>query len=169
MSGSQRNVRHLIVGMAYVARTYKNLLWKVVVCFASYGENSKRVATMPFSQERKKVIPTQNRGPESYHFRDQPRQGVPANMALTLKQTLTLSGPAAGPRFSRHLRRSSLSLATFRAPPFANVPAHLAPTVDFGRRDRQKVTTCACCEPHALGTLPGMRSSGWNHFRDDAG
>ena len=52
------------------------------------------------------------------HFRDQPRQEVSANMALTLKPTLTLIGPAAGPRFSRHLRRSSLSLATFRAPPF---------------------------------------------------
>ena len=103
-------------------------------------------------------------------FRDQPRQGVPANMALTLKPTLTLIGPAAGPRFSRHLRRSSLFHSRLSAlPPFANVPAYLAPTVDFGRRDRQKVTTCACCEPHALGTLPGMRSSGWNHFRDDAG
>ena len=85
------------------------------------------MATMPFSKERKKGIPTQNWGQRAMqnHFRDQPRQGVPANMALTLKPTLTLIGPAAGPRFSRHLRRSSLSLATFRAPPFrqcARVP-----------------------------------------------
>ena len=83
--------------------------------------------TMPFLQERKKGIPTQNWDQRTMqnHFRDQPRQGVPANMALTLKPTLTLIGPAAGPRFSRHLRRSSLSLATFRAPPFrqcARVP-----------------------------------------------
>ena len=153
-------------------RTYKRYIWQVRACFASYGENSKRVATMSFSHERKKGIPTQNWGQRAMqnHFRDQPRQGVPANMALTLKPTLTLIGPAAGPRFSRHLRRSSLFHSRLSAlPPFANVPAYLAPTVDFGRRDRQKVTTCACCEPHALGTLPGMRSSGWNHFRDDAG
>ena len=51
-----------------------------------------------------KKIPRENWGQRAIqnHFRDQPRQGVPANMALTLKPTLTLIGPAAGLRFSRH-------------------------------------------------------------------
>ena len=80
-----------------------------------------------FQKREKRVYPPKTGARElmQNHFRDQPRQGVPANMALTLKPTLTLIGPAAGPRFSRHLRRSSLSLATFRAPPFrqcARVP-----------------------------------------------
>ena len=118
-----------------------------------------------------KKIPRENWGQRAIqnHFRDQPRQGVPANMALTLKPTLTLISPAAGPDFlaisAGHRIHSRLSAL----PPFANVPAHLAPTVDFGRRHRQKVTTCACCEPHALGKLPGMCSSGRNLLWDDAG
>ena len=165
-------LRRWLRNLLHEVQDYKTRLLLVACHQLVMEKTAKEWPPCHFHKREKKGIPTQNWDQRAMqnHFRDQPRQGAPANTALTLKPTLTLIGPAAGPQFSRHLRRSSHSHSRLSAlPPFANVPAYIAPAVDFGQDWQQKVTTCACCEPHALGKLLGMRSSGWNHLREDAG